>query len=59
MTTELEHLDELEKELQAVFDSAVDARDKAQTALEQVNAIKHGLTRRRIELLKASREETL
>jgi hypothetical protein len=50
--TELEHLDDLDRRLSAVFDIAVKARDKAQETLEQVISIKRQLIERRIEVLR-------
>lgn len=50
--TELEHIAELERELQSVFELAASARDEAQKALSEIIEMKARLTRRQIELLK-------
>lgn len=55
--TEIQYLDKLEGELQHVFDSDVEARDHAQSALEQANQLKAKITQRRIELLRAAQKK--
>lgn len=39
MTDELAYLDQLDQWLDVVFDAAVDARDKAQTALQEAKVL--------------------
>lgn len=48
--TELEHIDQLDHKLQAIFDLAIDARDGAQAAIVAVNTLRAELLRRKIEL---------
>ena len=56
--TELEHIAELEGELQIVFELAAAARDEAQKALSEIIEIRARLTRRQIELLKQEQATT-
>lgn len=48
--SELEFIDELNTELQGVFDEALAARDGAQAAIDHVQRIKARLLQRRIEI---------
>lgn len=48
--TELEHLDQLDHKLQAIFDLAIDTRDGAQAAIVALQAMKSDLLNRKIEL---------
>ena len=56
--TELEHIAELEGDLQGVFELAAAARDEAQKALSEIIEIRSRLTRRQIELLKQEQSAT-
>lgn len=55
--TEIELLDKIDSELQAVFDLAVEARDNAQAAIVAVKAIKEANLKRKIELQRAELAE--
>lgn len=55
--TELEHLDQLDHKLQAIFDLAVEARDEAQAAIVAIGAVKNDLLSRKIELQRVELRE--
>lgn len=56
--TELEHIDQLDHKLQAIFDLAIDARDGAQAAIVALQAMKSDLLNRKIELQRAELADT-
>lgn len=55
--TQIELLDKMDNELQAVFDLAVEARDNAQAAIVAIKAIKEANLQRKIELQRAELAE--